>query len=124
MIELLLANISGEWIQKIRDHESQQNRPPIEDVINSSLEDFNDGCNGSTKQEELLQLPCDKDQEGLRRGHDRCDNRPRVRSSEDREGKDCWSRHSREEDKGLGGEGTWIRCDQLDEVKTRGNDQG
>ena len=61
MIELLLANISGEWIQKIRDHEAQQNRPPIEDVINSSLEDFNDGCNGSTKQEELLQLPSDRD---------------------------------------------------------------
>ena len=34
MIDLLLANMSGEWIQKIREHESQQNRAPIEDVIN------------------------------------------------------------------------------------------
>ena len=122
MIELLLANISGEWIQKIREHESQQNRAPIEETINSSLEDFNDGCNGSTKQEELLQLPCDEDQEGLRRGHDRCDNRPRVRPSEDRESEDCWSGHSREENEGLGGEGTWVRCDSLVEGKIRGDD--
>ena len=119
MIELLLANISGEWIQQMRDHESQQNRPPIEDVINSSLEDFNDGCNGSTKQEELLQLPCDKDKESLRWGHDRCDNRPGLRPRKDREGENCWSRHSREEDEGFGGEGTWIRCDELDEGKVK-----
>ena len=39
MIELLLASLSGEWIQQIREHEAQQDRAPIEDVINSSLED-------------------------------------------------------------------------------------
>ena len=124
MIELLLANVSGEWIQQIREYESKQNRPPIEDVINSSLEDFNDGCNGSTEQEELLQLPCDEDQEGLRRRYDRCNNRPRVRPSKDGKGEDCWSRHSREEDTGLGGEGTWVRCNELDERQVRGDDQG
>ena len=124
MIELLLANISGEWIQRIREHEAQQDRAPIEDVINSSLEDFNDGCNGSTEQKELLQLPCYEDQEGLRRRYDRCNNRPRVRPSEDGEGEDCWSRHSREEDTGLGGEGTWVRCNELDERQVRGDDQG
>ena len=59
MIELLLANVSGEWIQRIRDHESLQNRAPIEETINRSLEDFNDGCNGSTEQKELLQLQSD-----------------------------------------------------------------
>jgi len=122
MIELLLASLSGEWIQQIREHESKQNRPPIEDVINSSLEDFNDGCNGSTEQEELLQLPCDEDQEGLRRRYDRCNNRPRIRPSEDGEGEDCWSGHTREENEGLGGEGTWIRCDQLVEGEVRGDD--
>ena len=121
MIELLLANISGEWIQRIREHEAQQDRAPIEDVINSSLEDFNDGCNGSTEQKELLQLPCYEDQEGLRRRYDRCNNRPRVRPSEDGEGEDCWSRHTREEDTGLGGEGTWVRCDELVEGKTGGD---
>ena len=124
MIELLLANVSGEWIQRIREHEAQQDRAPIEDVINSSLEDFNDGCNGSTEQKELLQLPCYEDQEGLRRRYDRCNNRPRVRPSEDGEGEDCWSRHSREEDTGLGGEGTWVRCNELDERQVRGDDQG
>lgn len=61
MIELLLANVSGEWIQRIREHEAQQDRAPIEDVINSSLEDFNDGCNGSTEQKELLQLSGNED---------------------------------------------------------------
>ena len=122
MIELLLANISGEWIQRIREHEAQQDRAPIEDVINSSLEDFNDGCNGSTEQKELLQLPCYEDQEGLRRRYDRCNNRPRVRPSEDGEGEDCWSRHTREEDTGLGGEGTWVRCNELVEGKTGGDD--
>ena len=124
MIELLLANVSGEWIQRIREHEAQQDRAPIEDVINSSLEDFNDGCNGSTEQKELLQLPCYEDQEGLRRRYDRCNNRPRVRPSEDGEGEDCWSRHTREEDTGLGGEGTWVRCNELDERQVRGDDQG
>ena len=107
MIDLLLANMSGEWIQKIREHESQQNRTPIEDVINRSLEDFNDGSNGSTEQEELLQLSCDEDKESPRRRHDRCDNRPSVRPSEDGKGEDCWSGHSREEDEGFRGEGTW-----------------
>ena len=122
MIELLLANVSGEWIQRIREHEAQQDRAPIEDVINSSLEDFNDGCNGSTEQKELLQLPCYEDQEGLRRRYDRCNNRPRVRPSEDGESEDCWSGHTREENEGLGGEGTWIRCDQLVEGEVRGDD--
>ncbi len=109
-------------VQDLRNWEAEQNRTPAEESINSSLTDFNDGCNDSTEQEELLQLPCDKDQEGLRRGHDRCDNRPRVRPSEDREGEDCWSRHTREENKGPGGEGTWIRCDQLVEGEARGDD--
>ena len=124
MIELLLASLSGEWIQQIREHESKQNRPPIEDVINSSLEDFNDGCNDSTEQKELLQLPCDEDKEGLGRRHDRCDNRPWVRPSEDGESEDCWSGHTREENEGLGGEGTWVRCNELDERQVRGDDQG
>ena len=125
MIELLapvlLTPSPGQWIQQIREHESQQNRTPIEETINSSLEDFNDGCNGSTEQKELLQLPCYEDQEGLRRRYDRCNNRPRVRPSEDGEGEDCWSRHTREEDTGLGGEGTWVRCDELVEGKTGGD---
>ena len=105
----------------MREWESERNRPSVEDVLNSSLEDFNNGSNGSTKQEELLQFPCDEDQEGLGRGYYRCDNRPRVRPSEDGESEDCWSGHTREENEGLGGEGTWIRCDQLVEGEIRGD---
>ena len=108
----------------MRDWESEQNRTPIEETLNSSLEDFNNGSNGSTKQEELLQFPCDENKESLRRGHDRCDNRPRVRPSEDRTGENCWSGHTREENEGLGGEGTWVRCDQLVEGEIGGDNQG
>ena len=124
MIELLLANVSGEWIQRIREHEAQQDRAPIEETINSSLEDFNDGCNGSTEQKELLQLPCYEDQKSFRWGYHRCGDRLRIRSSEDGESEDCWSGHTREENEGLGGEGTWVRCNELDERQVRGDDQG
>ena len=49
---------TGEWIEKIREHESRQTRTPAEDSINSALEDmeFDYGSNGSTEQEELLQF--------------------------------------------------------------------
>ena len=51
---------SGEMIQRIRDHESEQNRTPIEESINRSLEEYQiDGSDETTEQEELLQLPSD-----------------------------------------------------------------
>ena len=52
---------TGEWIQKVRDHEAQRNRTPIDDMINNALADmeYENGSNGSTKSEELLQLPSD-----------------------------------------------------------------
>ena len=51
------------WIQKMRDWQSQQDRISIEEMLNSALEDMenNNGSNGSTEQEELLQLPSDGD---------------------------------------------------------------
>jgi len=54
---------TGEWIQKIRDHESRKTRTNPEDSINSALEDMeiDYGSDGSTKSEELLQLPSNKD---------------------------------------------------------------
>ena len=58
------APSAGEWIQKMRDWKSEQNRPPIEDSINTSLleyEDMEHGCDETTEQEELLQLPSDGD---------------------------------------------------------------
>ena len=47
---------TGEWIEKIREHESRQTRTPAEDSINSALEDMeiDYGSNDPTEQEELL----------------------------------------------------------------------
>ena len=51
---------TGEWIQKVREHESRKKRTPIDEMINNSLLELEwgeDGSNGSTESEELLQLP-------------------------------------------------------------------
>ena len=63
---------TGEWIEKIRDHESKKTRTPVEDSINNALEDMeiDYGSDDPTKQEVLLQLPSDKDRQGFRWGHD------------------------------------------------------
>ena len=50
---------TSEWIQKVREHESKQNRIPISEMLNNSLLELEwqeDGSNGSTEQEELLLL--------------------------------------------------------------------
>ena len=52
---------TGEWIEKIRDHESRKVRTPVEDMINNTLMEFDYGSDGSTKQEVSLQLPSDGD---------------------------------------------------------------
>ena len=52
---------TGEWIQKMRDHESRIKRTPIEEMLNNTLTEYENGSNGSTEQEELLQLPSDGD---------------------------------------------------------------
>jgi hypothetical protein len=54
---------TGEWIEKMRDWESQQDRMSIDEMLNSALEDMedNNGSNDPTKQEELLQLPSNGD---------------------------------------------------------------
>jgi len=54
---------TGEWIEKIRDWQSQRDRMSIDEMLNSALEDMEDknGSNDPTKQEELLQLPSNGD---------------------------------------------------------------
>ena len=54
---------TGEWIQKVRDHEARKTRTQPEDSINSALEsmEIDYGSDGSTEQEKLLQLPSNKD---------------------------------------------------------------
>ena len=51
------------WIQKMRDWKSQQDRMSIDEMLNSALEDmeYDYGSDGSTKQEELLQLSSNGD---------------------------------------------------------------
>ena len=99
---LLIATTPGQWIQDLRTWEAEQNRTPIEESINSSLQELEweeDGSNETPKQEELLQLPSDRDSESIRRGYDRCSHRPWLRFIQERTGKNCWSGHPREEDK-------------------------
>ena len=61
---------AGEWIQKLREHESKKDRTSIDEMLNNTLMEYEDGSDGSTKQEVLLQLPSDGDQQGFRWGHD------------------------------------------------------
>ena len=95
-------------IQEYRNWEAEQNRTSPEEVLNSALilEDDN-GCNSSTKQEELLQLPSGQDKPSSGWRHDRRDPGPWVQSDEEGEGQNCRCGHSREEDEEFRGEGTW-----------------
>ena len=85
---------AGEMVQKMREHKSEQNQTPAEDSINSAIEDLweeEDGSNGSTESEELLQLPSGEDRQGSGRGHDRCHHRSWIRFIQERTGKNCRS---------------------------------
>ena len=58
------------WIQEMRTWRSEQDRTPVEQMLNNSLEDLweeEDGSNDTTIKEELLQLQGDKDSESIRR---------------------------------------------------------
>ena len=52
---------TDQWIQKMRDHESRIKRSPVEDMINNTLMEYENGSDGSTEQEELLQLSSNED---------------------------------------------------------------
>ena len=51
----------GQMIQDFRDWKSQQNRQPVEEMLNNILMDYTDGNDDTAKQEELLQLQSNKD---------------------------------------------------------------
>ena len=40
---------TGEWIEKIRDHEAQKDRISIEHMLNNTLMEYEDGSDGSTE---------------------------------------------------------------------------
>ena len=62
---------AGEMIQAIREEEAKKNRNSIDEMLNSALEDMeiDYGSDDPTEQEELLQLPSDKDRQSFRWGH-------------------------------------------------------
>jgi len=60
-ILLSLTPAPNQWIQEMREWKSEQNRIPIEEMLNNTLMEYEHGCDGATEQEELLQLPSDED---------------------------------------------------------------
>ena len=63
---------AGEWMERLRDYEAEKTRTDPEESINRSLDlwEEEDGSNDPTEQEELLQLPSDKDSESTGRRYD------------------------------------------------------
>ena len=53
--------VANEWIQKIRDWELKQSLNDPEFDINNALAEFFNGSDGTTEQEELLQLSSNQD---------------------------------------------------------------
>ena len=95
------APSAGEWIQKMRDYESEKNRTPIDETLNSALimhEEESHGCNDPTESEELLQLPSGEDKQSGGWRYDRRDVGPGIQSDEEGKGQDCSCGHSREKD--------------------------
>ena len=54
----------NQMIQQIRNHQSEMNREPVEQMLNNILMDYTDGSDDTAKQEELLQLQSDEDRQG------------------------------------------------------------
>ena len=52
---------TGEWIQKVRDYEARKERISIDEMLNNTLMEYENGSNGSTESEELLQLSSGQD---------------------------------------------------------------
>ena len=75
------APTAGQWIQDVRDWKAEQEREPVEDMLNSAIEDMeiDYGSDDPTEQEVMLQLPSSEDRQSGGWGHDRCDHRPWFR---------------------------------------------
>ena len=57
----------NQWIQDMRNWKNEQNRTPLDEMLNNSLleyEEMDHGCDDPTEQEELLQLQSDEDRQG------------------------------------------------------------
>ena len=51
----------GQMIQQVRNYKAEQDRPTVEQMLNNTLMEYEDGSNDPTVKEELLQLPSDGD---------------------------------------------------------------
>ena len=88
------APSAGQWIQDMREWKSEQERTPVDEMLNNSLLELelqDDGSDGTPKQKELLQFPSNGDSESPRRGYDRCSDRSWIRFIQERTGKNCGS---------------------------------
>ena len=81
----------GQMIQDMRNYKSEQTRTPIEEMLNNTLMEYDDGSNDTPKQEVLLQLPSNEDSQSIRWGYDRCADRSWIRFIQERTGKNCGS---------------------------------
>ena len=89
---------AGEWIQKMRDYESQNNRISIEEMLNNTLTEYEYGSDGSTESKELLQLSSDGDQQSFGWGYDRRDDRSWFRPLQKGTGESSGSGYTGEKD--------------------------
>ena len=86
------APTAGEWINELREWESEKTRTSPEDSINNALADMEyeeHGSDDPTEPEVLLQLPSSESRQGTGRGHDRCHHRSWIRFIQERTGKNC-----------------------------------
>ena len=58
---LVIMETYHHMVDAIRNWKQEKERTPVEDMINSSLAEYKYGSNETTKSEELLQLPSDRD---------------------------------------------------------------
>jgi hypothetical protein len=63
---LVIMETYHHMVDAIRNWKQEKERTPIEDMINTSLAEYENGSNGSTESEELLQLPSNGDQQSFR----------------------------------------------------------
>ena len=56
-------SMTGEWIQRMREWKSEQTRTPVDESINTALAnlEIDYGSDDPAEQEELLQLPSNRD---------------------------------------------------------------
>ena len=58
---LVIMETYHHMVDAIRNWKQEKERTPVEDMINSSLAEYKYGSNETTEQEELLQLPSNRD---------------------------------------------------------------